>query len=98
MMRGRARVIRSKEMITQKEYERLERVGTEPHRSYYIPFAETDEITRRYGIVDRTKSSRFLSLDGVWQIKQHVNIEKSRFKRRAGGNDTRSRLRANARL
>lgn len=64
-------------MITQKEYERLERIGTEPHRSYYIPFAETDEITHRFGIVDRTKSSRFLSLDGVWQIKQHVNIEKA---------------------
>ena len=59
-----------------KEYESFERIGVEPHRSYYIPFAENDVIKTRYGIVDRTKSSRFLSLDGVWQIKQHENIEK----------------------
>ena len=27
-----------------KEYERFERIGTTPHRSYYIPFAEKDAI------------------------------------------------------
>mgnify|MGYP002509471541 CR=1 FL=1 len=58
-----------------KEYERFERVGVEPHRSYYIPFAETDKIKNRFGIIDRRSSSRFLSLDGVWKIKQHRNVE-----------------------
>ena len=59
-----------------KEYESFERIGVEPHRSYYVPFAENDVIKTRYGIVDRTKSSRFLSLDGVWKIKRHENVEK----------------------
>lgn len=57
-----------------KEYESFKRIGVEPHRSYYIPFAETDKVKTRYGIIDRSSSSRFLSLDGVWQIKQHANV------------------------
>lgn len=60
-----------------KEYEHFERVGVEPHRSYYIPFAETDTIKKRYGIVDRFSSSKFLSLNGIWEIKQHQNIEQA---------------------
>lgn len=60
-----------------KEYEQFERVGTQPHRSYYIPFAETDKIRTKFGIIDRTSSSRFLSLDGTWQIKQHKNVEEA---------------------
>lgn len=40
-------------MQTRKEYESFERVGVEPHRSYYIPFLETDKVKYRYGIVDR---------------------------------------------
>lgn len=47
------------------------RVGTLPHRSYYVPFAPDDKMHQRYGIVDRTSSSRFISLDGEWQIRQH---------------------------
>ena len=58
-----------------KEYESFERIGTEPHRSYYIPFAETDTIRIKHGIQDRTSSSRFMSLDGVWQIRQHAHVE-----------------------
>ena len=58
-------------MRTEREYERLARVGTLPHRSYYIPFAEGDRIRRVHGIIDRRSSSRFLSLDGTWLIKQH---------------------------
>ena len=54
-----------------KEYESFERIGVEPHRSYYIPFAEHDKVKTKFGIVDRIASSRFISLDGVWQIKQH---------------------------
>ena len=58
-----------------KEYESFERIGVEKHRSYYIPFAEQDAIKKRYGIVNRNTSSRFLSLDGIWQIKAHKNVE-----------------------
>lgn len=58
-----------------KEYESFARVGTMPHRSYYIPFAKEDEVLYRHGIQDRTSSSRFLSLDGVWQIRQHDHVE-----------------------
>ncbi len=58
-----------------REYEQFERIGTMPHRSYYVPFAPDDQAGTIYGIVDRTTSSRFMSLDGVWQIKQHDHIE-----------------------
>ena len=58
-----------------KEYEQYQRIGTMPHRSYYIPFAEADQPGFAYGIIDRATSSRFLSLDGIWQIKQHAHVE-----------------------
>lgn len=58
-----------------KEYERFERIGTEAHRSYYVPFAPSDEICDRQGIIDRTKSSRFISLNGEWKIKQHAHAD-----------------------
>ena len=54
-----------------KEYESFERIGVEPHRSYYIPFANSDKIRNKFGIIDRRSSSRFVSLDREWQIKQH---------------------------
>ena len=57
-----------------KEYESFERIGVEPHRSYYIPFAPNDKIKNKFGIIDRRSSSRFVSLDGVWHIKQHNHI------------------------
>ena len=53
-----------------KEYESFDRIGTEPHRSYYIPFAEGDAVREKYGIIDRESSSRFTLLDGIWQIRQ----------------------------
>ena len=56
-------------MHTNKEYESFERIGVEKHRSYYIPFAETDKVKNTFGIIDRRSSSRFLSLDGIWQIQ-----------------------------
>lgn len=62
-------------MKRQNEYEKFDRIGVEPQRSYYIPFSETDRVKTRYGIVDRTASSRFFSLDGIWKIKQHRNVE-----------------------
>ncbi len=61
--------------MTMREFESFDRIGTEPHRSYYIPFAEADTIKTKYGIQDRTSSSRFFSLDGTWQIKQHSHVE-----------------------
>lgn len=57
-----------------KEYESFERYGVEPHRSYYIPFAEDDKVNYKFGVIDRNRSSRFLSLDGSWKIKQHGNV------------------------
>ena len=57
-----------------KELYNFKRVGVEPHRSYYIPFAEEDKIKSKFGIIDRNCSSRFLSLDGIWQIKQHNHV------------------------
>lgn len=59
-----------------REFERFDRIGIEKERSYYIPFFEDDKVKYRYGIVDRNSSSRFFSLDGEWDIKQHENIEK----------------------
>ena len=60
-------------METMKEYESFARVGVEPHRSYYIPFAENDKIKTKCGVVDRSSSSRFQILDGTWQIKAHTH-------------------------
>jgi beta-galactosidase len=58
-----------------KAYESFATSGALPHRSYYLPFAETDKVKYRYGIVDRNSSSEFLSLDGEWPIKQHARPE-----------------------
>lgn len=58
-----------------KEFQRFDRIGTTPHRSYYIPFAEKDVVRIKHSILDRTSSSRFTSLDGVWQIKQLDHVE-----------------------
>ena len=48
-----------------KEYESFKRIGVEPQRSYYIPFGENDKIKKKFGIIDRRSSSRFVDLDGV---------------------------------
>ena len=58
-----------------KELKSFQRIGTMPHRSYYIPFDENDTVGERLGIIDRATSSRFTSLDGVWQIKQLAHVE-----------------------
>ena len=57
------------------EFEKFDRIGTTPHRSYYIPFAPDDVVGTKHNISDRTSSSRFTSLDGVWQIKQHDHVD-----------------------
>ena len=58
-----------------KEFQKFDRIGTTPHRSYYIPFAEKDVVRTKHSILDRTSSSRFTSLDGVWQIGQLDHVE-----------------------
>jgi len=58
-----------------KEFEKFDRIGTTPHRAYYIPFAQDDVAGTRFGIQDRTTSSRFFSLDGIWQIRQLAHPE-----------------------
>ena len=58
-----------------KEFESFDRIGTTPHRSYYIPFDENDKVHTKLGIIDRSSSSRFTSLDGEWYIKQHDHFE-----------------------
>lgn len=67
-------VVKGAIMLHSNEYERLDRIGVEKDRSYYIPFANDDVVKYRYGIIDRKSSSRFISLDGKWEIKQHENI------------------------
>ena len=49
----------------------LKRIGTEEHRSYYVPFLEEDKVEYYHGICDRRSSSLFASLDGKWLIKEH---------------------------
>ena len=58
-----------------REFEKFDRIGTTPHRSYYIPFAPDDTVRTTYGIPDRGSSSRFTSLDGLWQICQHEHVD-----------------------
>ncbi len=60
-----------------REYEEFKRIGTMPHRSYYIPFNKNDKILYKNGIQQRSKSSEFMSLNGTWSIKQHSNVEKA---------------------
>ena len=58
-------------METRKEYEKLEKIGVEKARSYYVPFAEHQAFAFKHKIIDRTKSERFIPLDGTWFIKEH---------------------------
>lgn len=61
-------------MIHNREYETYNRAGTEPQRSYYIPFDEKQDFAFSYGILDRKKSNGFLSLNGEWDFKAHEDI------------------------
>lgn len=61
-------------MIHNKEYETYDREGVEPPRSYYIPFGEEQSFAFKHGILDRSASSRFISLDGEWEFKAHEDI------------------------
>ena len=60
--------------FTFNEFNSFDRVGTQPHRSYYVPCHEGDTDKYSYGIINRKSSSRYLSLDGIWNIKAHKII------------------------
>ena len=62
-------------MKNQREYEKLQRIGIEKPRSYYIPFSENKKFAYKNKILDRNASDRFISLDGEWRIKEHKNLE-----------------------
>ena len=57
-----------------KEIESFERVGVEKPRSYYVPFAQEQAFAFKYKIINRKASERFISLDGVWKIKEYKNL------------------------
>ena len=52
-----------------KYFENIENVNIEPYRCYFIPFDVSDEFS-----FDRTKSSRYTSLNGEWQIKEYPSF------------------------
>lgn len=64
-----------KTMSFHKEYEMFARVGVEKPRSYYIPFEEHQQFSFIHGILDRTHSERFVSLDGMWNFKAYESLE-----------------------
>ncbi len=51
-------------VLFNKEFQTMERLGVEPPRAYYIPFNEREKIRYSSGIINREKSSRFISLNG----------------------------------
>ena len=54
-----------------KEYLSTNRINTLPFRSHYIPFGIEQDFAFNYGIVDKTKSNKFISLNGEWSFKEH---------------------------
>jgi hypothetical protein len=81
-----------------KEHEKLSRIGVEKSRSYYIPFAENQRFVFKHKIVDRSKSERFLSLDGTWFIKEYDCPENVQIGEKLTKKNPRACLRADARL
>lgn len=58
-----------------KYYEETKRINTLPFASYFIPFDIGQDFEYKEGIIDRTKSKLFISLDGKWNIKAHKNLQ-----------------------
>ncbi len=54
-----------------KEYLSTDRINTLPFRSHYIPFDVDQDFSFIYGIIDKTKSNKFISLNGEWEFKEH---------------------------
>ena len=61
-------------MQNHREYETFCRSGVEAARSYCVPFSDSQEFSFKYGIIDRTQSERFISLDGEWSFAAHADI------------------------
>ncbi len=55
----------------QKAIQGFRREGTEAPRAYYIPFSENQAFAMQGKILDRAASDRFISLDGVWKIREY---------------------------
>ncbi len=49
----------------------FDRIGTEAPRAYYIPFSQNTAFAFQHSILDRTASDRFISLDGIWRIREY---------------------------
>jgi hypothetical protein len=62
-------------MKTNLEYRSYKRIGIEKPRAYYVPFSTETPFAFKNKIVNRVASDRFISLDGVWKIKEHKNVE-----------------------
>ena len=56
------------------EFEKFDRIGVEKPRSFYIPFAEDDQIREQFGIVDRLSSSEMISLKCGKKIIVNLNF------------------------
>ncbi len=53
----------------------MERKGTQQPRAYYIPFDDTQDFSFAEEILDRSASNRFISLDGLWNIREYKKPE-----------------------
>ncbi len=58
-----------------KDYETFKNLNEEKYHAYYIPFSIDDKPKRKYGIIDRYSSSKVLSLNGIWNIKEYERYE-----------------------
>ena len=57
------------ELFKKRYHESTKRIGVEEFRSYFVPFSLDDNFAFDYGIINRDKSSLFVSLNGKWKIK-----------------------------
>lgn len=64
-----------KPFVHNNEFEKNKRVNTLPFRSHYIPFKVEEEFSFIHGVIDKTKSSLFTSLNGKWLFKEHKCID-----------------------
>ena len=62
-------------METNVEFHSFNKIGVEKPRAYYIPFSTGQNFTFKNRIIERKASDRFILLDGIWQIKEHKNID-----------------------
>ena len=62
-------------MQTEKEFQQFYRKGTEKARSYYVPFSASQPFAFKNKILNREKSDRFISLNGIWKIKAHKKVD-----------------------